>query len=89
MSMRQSNKKRSICEVLGEINDLHQGDTVLDILTRKKLAEAEQMAKKIVLKLIEYSKACNKDSWIEWESSCPGYEELLVTRTKKSYLAED
>ena len=87
--MRQSNKKRSICEVLGEINDLHQGDTVLDILTRKKLAEAEQMAKKIVLKLIEYSKACNKDSWIEWESSCPGYEELLVTRTKKSYLAED
>ena len=86
MSMNRSNQKRSICEVLRDINDLHQGDTDTDKNTRILLMEAEVMAKKIVNKLIDYSKIANKSAWIEWENDNPNYEEDLRRRTNKSYL---
>jgi len=49
-------KFRTVCEVLREINDLCQKDSKQDKVIRKKLAEAEKMAKSMALKLEWYNK---------------------------------
>ena len=58
MSMRDTNERRTICEVLREINDV-----VTDPVLRIKLAEVENMAKRMMLKLLEYNKDVDKDWW--------------------------
>ena len=84
MSMRTASKLRTICEVLREINDLFQGNSKDEVLVRKKLAEAEKMAKRMQGKLVEYSKEKHKD-W--WERN-PNYAKALKRRTSSAYLSE-
>ena len=82
MSIRGASKQRTICEVLREINDLHQGNSRHDKEVRKKLSEAEDMGKRMSTKLKEYNKNVYKD-W--WEKN-PDYERDLDRRLKKKYI---
>lgn len=81
MSMRDASKHRTICEVLREINDLHQGKKGHDSIVRKKLAEAEEMAKRMSKKLLEY----NKEEFADWWAANKDYEADLVKRQNKRY----
>lgn len=63
--------KRTICEVLREIGDLHQDEG-----TKKLLSEATVMAKKMARKLLEYNKEAFKDFW----DKNPDYEADLKRR---------
>lgn len=80
--MRGSHQFRTICEVLREINDHHQGDSAIDVLTRQKLRECEDMAKRMSLKLCEYNQAWDK-AW--WEAN-PDYAADLKRRLSERYL---
>lgn len=82
MSMRDASNSRTICEVLREINDLCQGNNSHDKLIRKKLSEAETMAKKMSYKLLEYNQEVFKDWWAE----NPDKEKDLKIRMSKHYL---
>lgn len=75
---------RTICEVLREINDLHQTNSERDKETRTKLIEAEKMAKRMAKKLLEYNSKYHKDFW----ESTNGmkYKNVLKKRLNKSYL---
>lgn len=84
MSLRRATELRTLCEVLREINDLHQGDKKHDRKVRKKLIEAEYMAKKMSYKLLEYNKEYDKDWWETVEGK--KREKLLKKRFSKSYL---
>ena len=83
MSMRDASLKRTICEVLREINDMHQGTSDHDNIVRFKLAEAEHMAKRMTAKLRDYNKEYDAD-W--WEKN-PDYERDLNNRLGKGYQA--
>jgi len=61
MSMRDTNDKLTICEVLRQINDRVQGRAFDDV--RDMLALAEQMAKRMALKLVEYNQNFDKEWW--------------------------
>ena len=76
---------RTICEVLREINDLHQTDSDADKQTRQKLIEAEGMAKRMSKKLFKDNKKLYKKFW----KSTPGkkWEKILTKRLNTSYLA--
>lgn len=78
--MRFANNKRTVCEVLRDINDLCQDENQTEI--RKLLYEAEYMCKRMALKLKEY----NKDWDAEWWAANPEYEKKLDERMKKSYI---
>jgi hypothetical protein len=83
MSMRDVNFKRlTICEVLRSINDRLQGAGHMDV--RDMLALAEQMAKKMSGKLVEYSKKHDA----EWWEENPEYVDK-VNRELETYLAGD
>jgi hypothetical protein len=84
MSMRNASHERTICEVLREINDLHQSDSTHDKVIRQKLSEAEKMAKRMSLKLLEYNKEVYKDWW----ASNPEYEKRLRARLEEGYKVE-
>lgn len=79
--MRNASHLRTLCEVLREINDLHQGDTEHDREVRRKLTEAEGMAKKMAFRLLDY----NKDAFREWWDDNPEYEKRLRKRLSKKY----
>jgi hypothetical protein len=83
--MRDASHLRTICEVLREINDLHQGISRKDILTRKKLAVCQKMAKRMSLKLLEY----NKEVFRDWWKNNKNYEKQLRKRLKTTYYAEE
>lgn len=76
MSMRFTNKKRTLCEVLREIHDEHSGKNKHDALIRAKIAESIQMAKRMTKKLYEYNKEYDADWWKE----NPNYEKSLKKR---------
>ena len=63
MSMRDSNNRLTICEVIRQINDRLQGDSFQDI--RDMLALAESMGKKMAKKLQEYNEKIDPMFWIE------------------------
>jgi len=63
--------KRTICEVLREIGDLHQDEQTMALLL-----EATGMAKKMARKLLEY----NKDVFADWWAKNPDYEEDVKRR---------
>ena len=81
MSIRGAQKVRTICEVLREINDMHQTNSKHDIIVRQKLCEAEKMAKRMDAKLLSYNKKYSK-TW--WEKN-PDYEKDLKIRMNKTY----
>ncbi len=84
MSMRNASKHRTICEVLREINDLHQGANEHDVMVRMKLAEAQAMAKRMSRKLLEY----NKEVYRDWWEKNKDFEADLDRRLSKNYLVE-
>jgi hypothetical protein len=61
MSMRNTNSKLTLCEVLRQINDRLQGVEFNDI--RDLLALAEEMAKRMARKLYENNKEFDKSWW--------------------------
>jgi len=85
MTMRGSSKHYTICEVLREINDLHQKQTEHDKIIRNKLALAEKMAKKMSYKLKEY----NKNIYSDWWEKNRDYENDLNRRLSKNYCIGD
>jgi hypothetical protein len=86
MSMRFTNKKRTVCEVLREINDFHQEDTKHDRGIRKLLMEAAYKAKRITMKLYEYSKSKEYDK--DWWEANPDYEKTFLKRMNENYKFE-
>lgn len=82
--MHGASHLRTICEVLREINDMHQVDTDHDKKTRKKLREAQIMAKKMSNKLLDH----NKEVFAGWWDENPDYEEDLRRRINSGYLQE-
>ena len=82
MSLRGAVEKRTLCEVLREINDLLQGQSVhRQILP--KLIEAENMAKKMAGKLVEY----NKEIFADWWQANPDYEKDVKRRLNEHYIS--
>lgn len=63
MSMWRTSTYRSPCEVLREINDLFQGDTDIDRIVRKKLADVEAKTKDMSIHLSKYE----PDYYKKWE----------------------
>ena len=84
MSMRFANKRRTLCEVLREINDYHQNKHKHDNRIRALCAEAELMGKKMARKLFEYSKEYDKDWW----AANPLYRDKLIKRLSDNYHFE-
>lgn len=82
MSMRRAADRRTVCEVLREINDLHQGKEEHDTLVRYKLFECERMAKSMTRKLYENNKQWDAKFWAD----NPDYEKDLLKRLGTSYL---
>lgn len=82
MSMRDKNDKLTICEVLRMVNDRlqmaeHEG-------IRDLLALAEQMAKKMAKKLVEYNERFDSEWWI----NNPQYKKMCE-RELSRYLTGD
>lgn len=78
--MRSASKSRTICEVLREINDLHQGSD--DAKTRALLREAQEMAKRMSRKLLKY----NKNAFADWWAENPDHEADVLRRIDETYL---
>ena len=85
MSMRDSSRHYTICEVLRELNDLHQNGSDHDKLVRQKRALAESMAKRMSKKLLEYNKEVYKDWWKRNHD----HMEDLERRISEKYIVED
>jgi hypothetical protein len=81
MSMIFNNNKLTICEVLRQINDRLQEKEYSEI--RDMLALAEQMAKRIVIKLREYNEKDNPDKWMDKDIK------NSFDRSLKNYLSGD
>jgi len=81
MSMRSVADKRTVCEVLREINDLIQQSSLRPKVT-PLLFEAEQMCKKMARKLYEYNKEFDKDWW----KNNTNIEEKLKRRLDENYV---
>ena len=86
--MTSANKKRSICEVIRECNDLCQNDTAVARVLRIKLAEAEKMAKNMFGKMLEMGKELGREVWIEWEKDNPDWKEDKLRRESGGYKSE-
>ena len=83
MSMRDSNNRLTICEVLRQINDrLQREDCSIE---RDMLALAEQMAKRMAAKLREQNEQFDTDWWKENVR----YKETLIQRENEKYCTGD
>ena len=82
MSIKGACEKRTICEVLREINDLLQGNPIHPKVL-PKLIESEGMAKKMSRKLVEY----NKEIFATWWEANPDYAADLERRHNESYIS--
>lgn len=76
MTIMGASHKRTICEVLREIQDVISDDMVIT-----KLIEAEHMAKRMSAKMIEYNKDVFNDFWEENED----YELDILRRMETQY----
>jgi len=77
--------RRTICEVLRELNDNFQENSDHDKDVRKRLLEIMVMAKRMQYKLLDYNKKGNRDWWAENKN----YEKALKKRMRKSYLVAE
>ncbi len=86
MSMRGAFPKRTLCEVLREINDiLNKNEPMQPCEIRKKLIEAEVMAKKMSHKLRKYNK-----SWdAKWWEDNKDYDEDFTKRMNNRYIVQE
>jgi hypothetical protein len=80
--MKDTSKFRTVCEVLREINDMHQIDNEHDKTVRIKLIEVQSMAKKMSYELFKYSKKRFKNWW----KKNYDYEKDVRERLSKDYL---
>jgi RPA family protein len=79
--MRSAYSMRTLCEVLREINDLHQEQTTHDKIIRVKLCEAEDMAKRMSIALLGY----HKKIFSGWWNRNPNWEKKLTLRHNTKY----
>jgi hypothetical protein len=79
------NRIRTICEICREVNDIHQGDSDIDVQTRELLSEIVTKAKRMVRKLEEYKSGTKKELFTERTKNFkgkkkfrkqPGYKKL-------------
>jgi len=82
VGMRDANNRLTICEVLRHINDRVQGEEHSDV--RDMLALAEQMAKRMSKKLLEYNHELD-DSW--WKENAD-FDRTMI-RMMKTHLVGD
>jgi hypothetical protein len=82
MSLRGCCEKRTLCEVLREINDTLQG-SALHKQILPKLVEAESMGKRMAKKLEEY----NKQVFAGWWADNPDYDKDLQRRMNENYIS--
>jgi hypothetical protein len=76
--MKKASPFRTICEVLREINDIHQNATKHDELCRAKLLEAVNMAKRMDRALQEDNgRRLSEDGW--WEPN-PDFKRIGAKR---------
>lgn len=81
MSLNFVAEKRTVCEVLREINDKLQG-TLEHEKILPLLREAETMCKKMSRKLFEYNKDFDKDWWEQNKDVA----EKLERRLNENYI---
>lgn len=81
MSLDRVFNRRTICEVLREINDILRNTEYHDKIF-SKLQECESMAKKMSKKLREYNREYDKD-W--WEKNVD-YEQDIIRREQEKYV---
>lgn len=81
IEMRSSYSARTVCEVLRDINDMHQEQTEHDKAVRVKLCEAEDMCKRMSISLLGY----NKKAFSGWWKQNKDYEKKLVLRHNTKY----
>lgn len=84
MSMKHTSKRLTVCEVVRQLNDIHQSDSDHDKTVREKLAEIECMSKRMVQKLMEYKE---KKS-VLFPDSNTEYSEKVKLRKSKKYKVE-
>ena len=79
-SMKFTNKKRTLCEVIRECNDIIDGisESKQTRQLRNKFEEIHNMAKAMTKRLYEYSKEWDADFW----KDNPDYEKDLKRRLK-------
>ena len=82
MSLRGTCEKRTVCEVLREINDTLQVNPIHKSIL-PKLIDAERMCKKMAGKLFEY----NKEFDAGWWENNPNHQEDLKKRLNTNYIA--
>ena len=82
MSLNFAADKRTICEVLREINDALQGNEAHP-KTLPLLREAEQMAKKMAKKLYEHDKEFDK----YWWATNPEAMKKMERRLNENYIS--
>jgi hypothetical protein len=80
--MHGASHLRTICEVLREINDLHQSNSEHDKNVRQKLLEAQLMAKRMSNKLLDYK----NEVFEGWWGDNPNYKDDLRKRINSGYL---
>lgn len=89
MNFKEAAPKRTLCEVLREINDIISDPANVSehIATkiRDKLIEVEQMSKKMSIKLRKYNMQYDKDFW----KKNPDYLEDLKRRENMSFLDKE
>lgn len=86
MSMRDSNDRLTICEVLRCINDRLQTNHCIEVNhIRDMLALAEQMAKKMAKKLQEYNKNQDPNWWVKNNTVKQNFDRAM----NKNYVVGD
>jgi len=85
MGMKWASRDRTICEVIRKINDEAQGSSETDWKIRHLCTEAEIMAKKMALKLIEYKREVTGVEFYKWENKNPTAEADLERRLSELY----
>lgn len=80
MSLRGAATKRTICEVLREINDMHQSENDHDLFIHQRCAEAEHMAKRMSRKLRDYNREYDEGWWEENKDYAQDLERRLNTK---------
>jgi len=79
--MKRSPPVRTVCEVLRDINDLHQEQTEHDKKVRVMLMDAEDMCKRMSEQLYKY----NKKIFAGWWKRNPDFEKKLKNRLSERY----
>ena len=86
--MNTAFKYRTICEIIREVNDLHQGERYIDIATRRRLVKIQKMAKAMAGKLEYYKRKLDQETpedYFEKFGKNEDYEQDINRRQDHGY----